>query len=54
MYKPKPWWQAGMVELKFRENVRPQVLEWGVESLTGADLKEFHKLAKKWNVQHMR
>lgn len=54
MYKPKPWWQAGMVELKFRENVRPQVLEWGVESLTGADLKEFHRLAKKWNVQHVR
>lgn len=60
MHKPKPWWQPGMIEVKFREDVRPQVEARSgsngphVESLNGVDLTDFHELARKWRVHHIR
>jgi hypothetical protein len=55
------WWEPGMVEVKFRENVRPQVVignqkdEPKVMSTTGVDLSGFHRVIRKhrcWKAMH--
>lgn len=59
--KQKSWWEPGMVEVKFHEHVRPQVVEGSakeepkVQSTTGVDLSGFHRAIKKhrcWKAKH--
>ena len=62
MRQPKPWWQPGMLLVKFRSGVQPRVVAPipgqfpQLQCLNGVDLDDFHALARNWrarNFQHL-
>src|ERR1700746_2391622 len=60
MHQAKSWWVPGMLEIKFKEHIRPRVLDPGtqtgalVDSEAGADLSELHRAFARHRVQKIQ